>query len=97
MRNTDQYLVSTAMAAPAPASAPAKSVREEYERRNSQVAPAHTGISSALELNLSGCRLHTGAKASSTSATARFSPSTKRIAISQMNHSASETLAVASR
>src|SRR5438552_6147388 len=97
MRNTDQYLVSMATAAPAPARRPASSVREEYERRNNQVAPAHTGISSALELNLSGCKLKIGAKASSTSASARFSPSTNRVAISQMNHSATEMLAVASR
>jgi len=33
-RNTDQYLVSMATAAPTPARAPASSVREEYERRN---------------------------------------------------------------
>src|SRR5215470_8012448 len=97
MRNADQYLVSIAMAAPTPASAPAVSVREEYERTNNQVAPAHTGISSALELNLSGWKLNTGAKVSSTSATARLSPSTKRIATNQMNHSASEMLIVASR
>src|SRR5689334_15251713 len=97
MRNADQYLVSIAMAAPAPASAPAVSVREEYDRTNNQVAPAHTGISSALELNLSGWKLNTGAKASSTRATARFSSATNRIAISQLNHSASATLVVASR
>src|ERR1700747_3576038 len=97
MRKTDQYLVNMEIAAPGPARAAAASVRAEQERRNKNVAPAHTGISTAFTLNLSGMKLNTGEKASTTSATARFSPATTRAAMSQMNHSASAMLVVDNR
>src|ERR1044072_2879572 len=97
MRKIDQYLVSIAMAAPTPASAPHSRLRSANERRNKYEAAAQTGISSALELNLSGWKLNPGENIRKVSASARLWPSTYRAAISQANHSAMPMLTVESR
>src|ERR1043165_1520641 len=88
MRKIDQYLVSIASAAPTPASAPQNRLRSANERRNRYEAAAHTGISKALELNLSGWKLNPGENIRNVSASARLWPSVYRAAISQANHNA---------
>ena len=76
MRKIDQYLVSIAMAAATPAIAPHSRLRSANERRKQYDAAAQTGISSALELNLSGWKLKPGENISNVSASARLWPST---------------------
>src|ERR1043166_5026015 len=97
MRKMDQYLVSIATAAATPAITPHSRLRSANERRKQYDAAAQTGISSALELNLSGWKLKAGANISKGSASARLWPSTYRAAISQANHRVTPMLTVESR